>query len=65
MIWGFFMDRYDEDFLKKTIMLWQPYSKKSLTTGDAKTIIMNTVDLFNILIESEIKTPDKKNISKP
>jgi len=58
------MERYDKKFLKKTITLWQPYSKKSLTMGDAKTIIVNINELFEILIESEINTPNKKNTSK-
>ena len=57
------MDRYDEDFLKKTIEIWQPYSPVPLSSKDAIEIIKNMTSLFNLLIEIDLKN-HKNNVSK-
>ena len=59
------MDKYSQEFLNKTIQVWQPYSSKALTMTDARKITENMTALFNFLIASESQSNDKsinKNI---
>lgn len=47
----------DDDFLDKTIQVWQPYTREKLTREDAREIIQNVCDLFDLLnqIKKEIE----------
>ena len=40
-----------EEFLDKTIKLFQPYSKEPLTREDAREIVQNFVGFFEVLME--------------
>lgn len=41
--------KYSEDFLNKTIALWQPRCPHPLTLQDAEEIISNSVELIKLL----------------
>ncbi len=41
----------DNNFLLKTVEVWQPYYDRKLTTEDAREIATNLVEFFNILVE--------------
>lgn len=47
--------KHSEEFLEKTIEVWQPYSDVTLTNEDAKEITKNMVQLFEFLIELDKK----------
>ena len=49
---------YSKEFLQKTISFWQPYSKEKLTEEDAKGIIENVVQLFDLLNEIDGRQKD-------
>ena len=51
----------NEEFLRKTIRIWQPYSKKELTLEDAREIIHNTVGFYKLLIKWEMERQKKNN----
>jgi len=54
------MAEYSEEFLKKTIKVWQPYyGAKILSLQDAKEIADNMVNLVKLLDELEKKYKDK------
>jgi ABC-type enterochelin transport system ATPase subunit len=38
-----------KEMIQNTLDHWQPYSKDKLTEEDAREIIQNTVDLFDLL----------------
>ena len=61
------MQKYSEDFLKKTIRIWQPYCPLPLTMDDAEEIAENMFELFSLLYELDQKygTQKKKIQSKP
>lgn len=46
---------YAKEFLEETIKIWQPYSKEALTLEDAREMIENMVNFFNLLIETDKK----------
>ncbi|HOW59350.1 MAG TPA: hypothetical protein PLO78_06480 [Candidatus Omnitrophota bacterium] len=46
---------YSDEFLEKTIKVWQPYSKEPLTMEDAREIATNTANLFELLIKLDKK----------
>jgi hypothetical protein len=46
---------YSEEFLDKTIKVWQPYSKKFLTHEDAREIAKNMVAFINFLKQLDEK----------
>ena len=52
----------NEDFLRKTIRVWQPYSKKELTLEDAREIVYNATGAYKLLIKWEMER-QKKNDS--
>lgn len=54
------MPEYSEDFLKKTIEAWQPYSEAPLTLEDAREIMDNMVSLYSFLFELEQKYGKEK-----
>ncbi len=49
------MKHYSNEFLEKTIKVWQPYSKAPLSLEDAKEITDNVVALYTFLSELEKK----------
>lgn len=52
--------KISEEFLDKTIAYWQPFYEQPLTREDAREIIQNACDLFDLL--NEIK---KVNVCEP
>lgn len=48
--------KIDERFLDKTIAYWQPFYEQSLTREDAREIIQNACDLFDLLNELRKET---------
>lgn len=56
------MEKYSEEFLNKTIQIWQPYSPTPLSLNDAREITRNITALFNFLITEEKKSQDKSVI---
>lgn len=59
------MNDFSQEFLKKTIEVWQPYYSKILTLEDAREIAVNMVDLFSFLHELEQKYEEKEKKPKP
>ena len=55
------MDKYSEDFLNKTIEIWQPYSPTLLSLNDAIEITDNMTALFNFLISKEKESKNTNN----
>ena len=52
---------FTKEMVQETIQHWQPYSDKVLTEEDAREIIENTVALFDLLNELDLKQQtDKK-----
>lgn len=49
----------DDKFLDKTIQEWQPYTGQKLTREDAREIIQNVCDLFDLL--NQINEETKEN----
>ena len=41
----------DDEFLDRTIKEWQPFTAEQLTREDAREIIENVCDLFDLLNE--------------
>ena len=54
------MAEYSEEFLKKTIKVWQPYLPQPLTTEDVREIATNMTALFCCLAELDRKYGEKK-----
>ena len=54
------MPEYSEEFLKKTIDMWQPYSEAPLTLEEAREITDNMVGLYSFLFELEQKYGKEK-----
>jgi hypothetical protein len=46
---------YSDEFLEKTLKVWQPYSKEPLTKEDAREICVNMSSLAKLLIELDKK----------
>ena len=44
------MRQWPEDFLQKTVEVWQPTSEAALTLDDAREIAENTVGFYATLI---------------
>lgn len=55
----------DRDFLQKTIEVWQPLSKKTLTEEDAREIVENMTGLFSFLIKLDQKYGKEKEEVQP
>jgi len=57
------MEKYSEEFLNKTIQIWQPYSPIPLSLNDAREITGNMTALFNFLLteNKNIKSKEGKN----
>ena len=55
--------KYSEEFLNKTIGIWQPYSSTPLSLNDAREITSNMTALFNFLLPKERESKNT-NISK-
>ena len=60
----------DEVFIRRTIEVWQPYYKRSLTKDDAEEIIRNVGNLLELLErwgreEAEEKAHPRKEIPLP
>ena len=49
------MTNYSNEFLERTIKVWQPYSKEPLTLDDAREITENMVNFFKLLMETDRK----------
>jgi len=56
------MDKYSQEFLNKTIKIWQPYSPTQLSLNNARKITENMTALFNILIAEDKKYNNKSII---
>jgi len=54
------MAEYSNEFLKKTIKVWQPYSSDRLSLEDAREIAESMTGLFKFLMELERKYGGKK-----
>ena len=50
---------YSDEFLRKTIKIWQPHSPKPLTLEDAREIADNMAELF-IYLDHLSKKYDQK-----
>ena len=46
---------YSKEFLEKTIRVWQPHSKETLTLQDAREIAENASAMIKLLIELDKK----------
>jgi len=57
---GAYMAEYSNEFLKKTIKVWQPYSSDRLSLEDAREIAESMTGLFKFLMELERKYGGKK-----
>ena len=57
------MENYSKYFIEETIRVWQPYSKKTLSSTDAIEITENMISLFNFLIAGDVKNNQKKSNS--
>ena len=53
-----------QELLEKTIKVWQPHSKEPLTMEDAREIVVNTCNFFNLLIELDEKYSGRKSENK-
>ena len=49
------MEKFSQNFIQKTIEVWQPYSEAPLSLEDAREIAENMTGLFSFLIELERK----------
>ncbi|MDD5454545.1 MAG: hypothetical protein PHW62_03490 [Candidatus Ratteibacteria bacterium] len=49
------MAKVDEEYLQKTIEVYQPYSEKKLTLTDAQEINQNMMGFFSLLKEWQDK----------
>jgi hypothetical protein len=49
------MCKYSNEFLERTIKVWQPYSPVPLSLEDAREILENMTGLFLFLLELEKK----------
>ena len=49
------MAEYSEEFLKKTVKVWQPYYQEPLTLEDAREIAANMTALYRYLHELDKK----------
>ena len=60
------MEKYSEEFLNKTIQIWQPYSPIPLSLNDAREITENMTALFNFLLteNKNIKNKEGKNAKR-
>jgi len=58
---------YSDELIKKTIKMWQPYSKEPLTREDAREIIQNVTGFFDILArwDREQKEREKNPKAEP
>ena len=50
------MNKYSNEFLDKTIKVWQPYCPAPLSLNDAREITENMTALFNFLINNDGKS---------
>jgi flagellin-specific chaperone FliS len=50
------MNKYSNEFLNKTIKIWQSYSLTPLSLNDAREITENMTALFNLLINNDGKS---------
>lgn len=53
-----------KEIIQETIQHWQPYSDTVLTDEDAREIIENTVALFDLLNELDLKQQTNKKGGK-
>jgi len=61
------MFRFSQEFLEKTIRVWQPHSAALLSLENAREITENMTGLFSLLLEWERKyaKKEKRPLSKP
>lgn len=52
---------YSDEFLDRTIKVWQPYLKEPLTREDAREIAQNFVGFFEVLMEWDREKGRTKN----
>jgi hypothetical protein len=50
---------FSNEFLQKTIEVWQPHSPARLTTEDAREICKTLINLHNFMLELELKYSKK------
>ena len=48
--------KYSQEFLDKTIEVWQPYCPTPLSLNDAREITKNMTALFSFLINNDEKS---------
>ena len=53
------MAKYSQEFLKKTVKVWQGYFASPLSLEDAEAIADNFIDLIKLLAELERKNNEK------
>jgi hypothetical protein len=61
------MGNYTDEFLERTIKVWQKYSKEPLTREDAREICDNTFGVYFMVLQAnvqELKEKDKKKKEK-
>ena len=54
------MGEYSDEYLKKTIEVWQPHFKEKLTKEQAREICNNVLGLYKTILESEIELKKKE-----
>lgn len=55
------MDKFSEEFLQKTVKVWQPFSTTPLSLEDAREIAENMTELFLLLKRLDQKYNKKNN----
>ena len=58
------MFRFSQEFLEKTIRVWQPFSSSVLSEEDAREIAENIMGVFSLLSEWEKKDGEKSENNK-
>lgn len=58
------MAKWSNEFLKRTIQMWQPDNFTFLTLEDAIEIVENVTNLFSLLDKLDTKYKDDKNDKK-
>ena len=58
------MCKFSNEFLQKTITVWQPYTAEPLSLRSAQEITKNMTDLFSLLSEWKERNEKKANRSE-
>lgn len=56
------MTSISEEFLDKTVKVWQPHYKEKLTREDARQMIENVYNVWSLLVEWDFQEKEKIKI---